>query len=68
MDDEKWNDICNQASKLFVVLRNAQIELPPKSIQRVETARLAHAIDCYCRFVEHEGGGPAVVAIAEGIT
>lgn len=47
-----WEELCNDATRLFSKLRVAQAKCPQKSIQRVETGRLAHAIDCWCRFVE----------------
>ena len=47
-----WDALVNEASVLFAHLREAQMQCPEKSIQRLEAGRLAHAIDCWCRFVE----------------
>ena len=40
------------ASELFVKLREAQCQMPEGSTQRIQTGELAHAIDCWCRFME----------------
>lgn len=48
----EWAELVNDATRLFARLRAAQAKCPEKSMQRVETGKLAHALDAWCQFVE----------------
>ncbi len=52
-DEPDWDKLCNEATTLCVRLRYAQTQCPKGSVQRIATGQIAHALDCWCRFLEN---------------